>query len=590
MIPQGVIDAVKKFREENKTPPPSATLTTKARGQSNPTLDAMKDAGMRALQGVSTTLDAIPPSVDLYPGPVDNVAVMGLAGLNKGIKTLVKGERGMDEVVDAVKAVQAIKPFEGFADLTTKTLEKLKGRTTTSKQFISDLTNAPDLKQPERDVIRKVLGGLDDTVDVPKFASKVKDELLPLKAKSSDLVQAGTKDPYANFVEEGSFTPKWESVNLPDDLRGPVTNYKENIYESPIETSAGSAHYNYHTKNYFAHTRVEDLADNGIRHVSPTTGKVMFIKQSSAGGQDIKNTRRVIELQSDLFQKGNLEREQLQKANLSVQDIKSFGNKAEIADWDNLSKKNMENGLSQAEKNRWGKLEQTLFDRASQIRNKKLTPLESYRNTWHERVIREEVKKAAQDGKTKLQFPTGDTAMKIEGLAQGDANFLHYEDSTYLKPSDLVTGQKFNDQRYRGQGSGNFVVVEKTGDNTFKAVRLDEDTPQILFEYKDSVDANEYDKALQQYVKKKKGLIESFSLSDGIDKENPIYKFYEKEVGRYLNSKYKAQRIKDAQGVEWYQIDVKPEQGKLPIEAFGVLPAIPLIQQKERDKKKSLTK
>lgn len=109
MIPPGVIDAVKKFREENKTPPPSATLTTKARGQSNPTLDAIKDAGMRALQGVSTTLDAIPPSVDLYPGPVDNVAVMGLAGLNKGIKTLVKGERGMDEVVGAVKAVRAIK-------------------------------------------------------------------------------------------------------------------------------------------------------------------------------------------------------------------------------------------------------------------------------------------------------------------------------------------------------------------------------------------------------------------------------------------------------------------------------------------------
>jgi hypothetical protein len=31
-------------------------------------------------------------------------------------------------------------------------------------------------------------------------------------------------------------------------------------------------------------------------------------------------------------------------------------------------------------------------------------------------MVREEIKKAAQDGKTKLQFPTGETAMKIEGL------------------------------------------------------------------------------------------------------------------------------------------------------------------------------
>lgn len=48
--------------------------------------------------------------------------------------------------------------FEGFSDLSLTTLEKeLKGRTTVSKQFIQDLTNKPELKQPERDVLRKVL-------------------------------------------------------------------------------------------------------------------------------------------------------------------------------------------------------------------------------------------------------------------------------------------------------------------------------------------------------------------------------------------------------------------------------------------------
>lgn len=40
---------------------------------------------------------------------------------------------------------KALPAFEGFKDLTTKTLEKLKGKTSVSKQFIQDLTNAPGL-------------------------------------------------------------------------------------------------------------------------------------------------------------------------------------------------------------------------------------------------------------------------------------------------------------------------------------------------------------------------------------------------------------------------------------------------------------
>jgi hypothetical protein len=43
--------------------------------------------------------------------------------------------------------------------------------------------------------------------------------------------------------------------------------------------------------------------------------------------------------------------------------------------------------------------------------------LEQYNDpTAHFRMVREEIATAAKDGKTKLQFPTGETAMKIEGL------------------------------------------------------------------------------------------------------------------------------------------------------------------------------
>lgn len=323
--------------------------------------------------------------------------------------------------------------FQGFTDLSTKLLEKLKGRTTVSKQFIEDLSNSPDLKQAERDLIRRVLnenfygegrtsvtptrlgslgsdesgvfnlprkssvtdssipypksvvkqpvyigapkditefkrvdnrdsltfgegiylspdkniaqsyangnrvvhevfvdmknpwyverateaerldffqmstsakkrawlekrgydgvidsgkdGGLNemmvldgsqikkiptsksDQISVPDFANKVKSELLPLK-----------RSPSVGGQHEG--------VTLSDELRGSVADYNEHIYNSPIKTSAGSTHYDDvgdMANNYFAHTRIEDLPDKG--------------------------TRRVIELQSDLMQKGRIEQE-----------------------------------------------------------------------------------------------------------------------------------------------------------------------------------------------------------------------------------------------------------------------------------------
>lgn len=39
--------------------------------------------------------------------------------------------------------------------------------------------------------------------------------------------------------------------------------------------------------------------------------------------------------------------------------------------------------------------------------------------------------------------------------------------------------------------------------------------------------------------------VEEFDISDKIDKNNPIYKFYEKEVGKYLKNNYDGKIITD---------------------------------------------
>ncbi len=201
----------------------------------------------------------------------------------RNVKKTLKENEGKYTVGEgANKQILSEKEFKNFTDLSTRLLGKLEGKTTVSKQFISDLTNSPDLKQPERELFRRLLEDEGDKVNVKDFADRVKTELLPLDA---------------NDVTEGPMgSPRYENINLSDDLRGPVYNYQEFVYESPIKTSAGNVHFGSDAENYFAHTRIEDTANKFTPDGQP---------DSPTG------VRRVLEVQSDLFQKGRLEGENM---------------------------------------------------------------------------------------------------------------------------------------------------------------------------------------------------------------------------------------------------------------------------------------
>lgn len=69
-------------------------------------------------------------------------------------------------------SIEDVTKKPGYGGLTTKLLEKLQGRDTVSKQFISDLTNSPDLKQVEKDLIRSKLEQEGNKINVTDFAKK----------------------------------------------------------------------------------------------------------------------------------------------------------------------------------------------------------------------------------------------------------------------------------------------------------------------------------------------------------------------------------------------------------------------------------
>lgn len=489
------------------------------------------------------------------------------------VQQFLKKEKPEDEAMFKKKKVSD----EG---ITTKILKDLEGRETVSKQYILDATNRGDLKQVERDITREVLDTMKgDTINVKEFTDKVKSELLPLKVKDTvmahkeamatlkksgyDIEQdmsgdANIVDKNGNWVDYEELPtniqkmvdavngvadnyyelgkPKYENIALPDELRGKVKNYKENIYESPIKTSAGSTHFSGQSDNYFGHTRIEDMADN--------------------------KTRRIIEVQSDLYQKGNLEKE-MAGAGMDKSITRPIGDTTP----DNVRY-------------------QQLVDKQKAItaqRTKETAKLQQYNDpTAHFRMVREEIKKAAQDGKTKLQFPTGETAMKIEGLVNRSDKWVTLDnvvikDGSEFKVGDLITYQTHEGTPHEYQ---RYLITENRGDGTFKAVdSLTAENDSGFYELlgkKDLLDdgripsldelvnTGNMDTEIEKYLSK---LSESLSAKDTVDTNNPIYKFYEKDLGRYLKNKYNAETITDDNGVTWYEIKITPEMTG-PVEAF----------------------
>ncbi len=423
--------------------------------------------------------------------------------------------------------------YKETGDLTTKILKDLEGKTTVSKQYILDATNRGELKQVERDLIRDILKSEKDTINVSDFAKKVKAELLPLKVKVSGKVSE-MNDPRGSIG-----VARWEGISLKED-RGNVKDYIEHVYESPIKTSAGNQHFSKATDSYFGHTRIEDMADN--------------------------KTRRVIEVQSDLYQKGNLERETIEH-------------------------RGQRYTLEQAQKLQ-GNTDR--FVQASKKpvleKSKELAKLQQYNDpTAHFRMVREEIKKASQDGKTKLQFPTGETAMKIEGLGQETGRWIIGDE--LLDTNKLRVGLEITPNGQRGYGN-DWIITDVLGDGKFKAVQKSKLQENLRYNLRSLSGEKRYH-ATKQYEEiieqgrtpTKKELddlldtqvdTETFDISGKVDTNNPIYKFYEKDVQKYLN-KFGGKRVVDDKGVSWIEVPITKEQGKLPVEAFGKVRLNPLL-------------
>jgi hypothetical protein len=385
-------------------------------------------------------------------------------------------------------------------------------------------------------------------LNLTKLASDVEEQLVPLTATSVK-------------------SPRWS--NIGEDFIGDG-KYGEIVYQSPVKTSAGEVHFHqqktgyrrsidnrfiYVNKdsfpNYFSHIRYEDMAD----------GK----------------TRKILETQSDLFQKGRLEMEKdiLEKA----------------------PKKSLKPG------DEW-------FDKQIEIRKEKLegiTKLQPYSSNdplAHLRTFREEVKRAAKDGKDTLLIPSGETAMKIEGL--GEAGRYQFRGvPTPENPMTPIIGERNlkigrEIERFYGmeREGERWIITDILGEGKFKAMpkeHFDSFAESKGVQNLSGEDLMSY--AEQHATKNFWGSKETFDISGKVDAQHFVYKLNEEAIPREarkmglevegkidlagtLDSKnpFKASRYGT-----WWKIKIPPERAGMPVEAYGagLIPFLSTLQPKQ---------
>ncbi len=435
--------------------------------------------------------------------------------------------------------------------LTTKVLKMLEGKESVKKVFIENALKS-GLTKPEIDITTEVLKGFGETVNVAQFEQEILKQLLPLDRTPL------SSDGYMH-------------VALKDDIRGDVLDYTENIYQSPIEVEAGQIHFDLSmgdimqaedqvaakrddkaADHYFGHTRVETLAGD---------------------------VRRIIEIQSDLYQRGGVEAEIQGIKNKSMNyEMREGGSKAYMTkiDYKTYEEANDQIGYAREQKSfaqigqkkdltvtQAEKLEaknmrisQALIekykDRFIQREVAKLQKLEQYKNpTAHMRMLREEIRQASVDGVKTLLLPTGQTAMAVEGLGEHSSWSIT---SAELKVNKIIADAS----------NKKWLITDVLGEGKFKALPVD--VLNQLIEKKYPKDAD-YTKVFKENERNYRMYIEQFDLGETTDINNPIYKFYEDEIGKYTRNKYDAKLHTDDKGVTWWKVDIKPEYSEA-VEAF----------------------
>ena len=319
-----------------------------------------------------------------------------------------------------------------------------------------------------------------------------------------------TKNEYEDFNNDKQIPSKYYSnLTVPGG-----TNYTEQEIATPAITPSIKGHAQFSTDNGIGWFRSDDrnVGEEQLVKGKSASFEDFFNKaQEKAKTKDVTKTRRILEVQSDLFQKGR------GKENLSVT-------------------KNENDPQFNRPTNPKGSKNQFL-----QLLNKD--------NNWVTFFVKSIIQDSAKKGYEKVLFPSGNTASKVEG-------------HTTLEEFKKQTQNEINNLEKKKLP---FKVTIVGTNNTYGYFLTEEEANKKRkdnnIEHKSIVEDNKINiSELNRQLEHKKQELERVE-TEGFGALKPIYNFYENTVTNILKKQgYVPKQVTDEYGNTWNEVEVKSER------------------------------
>ncbi|HEX8586041.1 MAG TPA: hypothetical protein VF680_16730 [Allosphingosinicella sp.] len=313
------------------------------------------------------------------------------------------------------------------------------------------------------------------------------------------------------------------------------TNYTEQEISTPLITPSIKGHAQFATDKGIGWFRSDEQAGEKIgpgyeNGLMDENGKII---NSSVYKNIDSKTRRILEVQSDLFQKGR------DKVNLV--GLKSDLNSQEE---DSFQRHLLETGQITQEEFNNPPIIESLFkeNQFLQLLNKD--------SNWVTFFIKSIIQDSAKKGYEKVLFPSGNTASKVEGHETLE-NFVEQKQS------------RINYLEEKKKGEIEWVVEEAGGEeykfstendanNFLNSKEFSEEFSKPTQYTKSGEYLGDIDREINQLTQEIKNV-----RTDGLSALKPIYDFYENKVQNIIKKQgYNPTRTTDEHGNDWFEITI----------------------------------
>ena len=366
--------------------------------------------------------------------------------------------------------------------------------------------------------------------------------------------------PGGDFIEyeTGEYEDLYEGQNSSfySNLTVPGgTNYTENEIATPAITPNIKGHAQFATnkgigwfrsddKSITDFNKIKKLDEEFLNSLSPAEREVVGEEDWQYVNQNISTkTRRILEVQSDLFQKGR------DKKDLVFGEIE--------AQPTFMADENQYEPDFYAEEYNYRVRTGEIKPNQEQVKANNFLQLLNQGSNWVTFFVKSIIQDSAKKGYEKVLFPSGNTASKVEGHTTLEEFKKQKEDR--LRQLENTQVKYFAEQLTEDwEPTGNRTESFSTKEEAEVVGKKEYENYQVS-----ETDGFDNTKEINQ-LKQELERVET----EGFGALKPIYNFYENTVKNILNKQYGKENVKqvtDEYGNTWNEIEIVPEREQQPI-------------------------